>query len=54
MEEATQKTEEQSQKREKYGVNREGYITQAGRDRWKRIIELGECGVSGYPVCGDS
>jgi len=42
VEEATQKTEEQSQKREKYGVSEEGYITQAGRDRCKRLIELGE------------
>jgi hypothetical protein len=30
--------------REKYGVNREGYITQAGRDRCKRLIEAGELG----------
>tara|TARA_Y100000590_G_C15505236_1_gene933253 strand:+ start:760 stop:1014 length:255 start_codon:yes stop_codon:yes gene_type:complete len=28
--------------REKYGVSEEGYITQAGRDRCKRMIELGE------------
>jgi len=28
--------------RETYGVNREGYITQAGRDRCKRMIERGE------------
>ena len=42
IEKATQKTEEQSQKREKYGVSEEGYITQAGRDRCKRLVELGE------------
>ena len=28
--------------RVKYGVSAEGYITQAGRDRCKRLIELGE------------
>ena len=27
---------------EKYGVSPEGYITQTGRDRCKRLIELGE------------
>ena len=28
--------------RVKYGVSVEGYITQAGRDRCKRLVELGE------------
>ena len=31
--------------RVKYGVSVEGYITQAGKDRCKRLIELGE-----YPL----
>ena len=34
--------EKRKQYREQYGVSVEGYITQAGRDRCKRLIELGE------------
>ena len=33
---------EQSKIREKYGVSHDGYITEAGRYRCKRLIELGE------------
>ena len=42
IEKTMEEIEKREQDREMYGVSREGYITQAGRDRCKRLIELGE------------